>query len=155
MQSHDLIKSARDLLLASRSRPRQANLSRATSTAYYAAFHMLARHCADLVIGTSGSRRAWTQVYRALDHGAARNVRTHPAFHSFPVPIRRFTETFINLQKKRELADYDPFHRSLKSDVLTDIQQAEQSMAAFEATPVKDRRAFAVLLLMPARKPRT
>jgi hypothetical protein len=47
------------------------------STAYYAVFHALARICADRLIGsstTASEGAAWGQVYRALEHGFARNA---------------------------------------------------------------------------------
>ena len=55
-----------------RGRPRQADLRRAISTAYYALFHTLAGNCANLLVGGRAStrtRQAWRQLYRALDHG--------------------------------------------------------------------------------------
>ena len=77
MQALDFIATAR--LLAgqpSRGRPLETNLRRAVSTAYYALFHCLAECCADMIVGGPGSNRnrtAWLRVYRALQHGTARN----------------------------------------------------------------------------------
>ena len=50
----------------------QARLRRAISTAYYAMFHALAKSNADALIGSTPQSRglaAWSQVYRALEHG--------------------------------------------------------------------------------------
>src|SRR4051812_27154040 len=71
-----LLVTARTLAEANPRRPTQANLSRAVSTAYSAVFHMLAKQCADAFAGTGAGRseRAWNQVYRALEHGAAKNA---------------------------------------------------------------------------------
>ena len=72
----DLTQTAADLLNTGRCRPRQSNLRRAMSTVYYAMFHCLAKCCADTIVGGRGATRssaAWTQAYRALDHGQARN----------------------------------------------------------------------------------
>ena len=58
-------------------RPVQAELRRAVSATYYALFHALARCCANMLVGVatpaSRSQQAWTQVYRALEHGHAKN----------------------------------------------------------------------------------
>jgi hypothetical protein len=73
--SNDLIATARRLAKASPKRPRQSDLKRGVSTAYYALFHALARDCADLLVGTGDTRSepAWAQVYRTLEHGVAKN----------------------------------------------------------------------------------
>ncbi len=54
-------------------RPTQANLRRAVSTAYYAVFHSLAQTAADMLIGRKRTSD-WHQVYRALEHGNAKNA---------------------------------------------------------------------------------
>jgi hypothetical protein len=86
--SDDLIVTARRLARANPNRPRQADLRRAVSTAYYAVFHALARQCADRFVGTghNRSRPAWQQVYRALDHGFAKNACFQAANLGFPKP---------------------------------------------------------------------
>ena len=79
LKPRDLLDTARDLIVVTGGRkPRQSNLHRATSTAYYAMFHTLARSVADLMIGSSGAKRrsngAWKQAYRALDHGVVKST---------------------------------------------------------------------------------
>jgi hypothetical protein len=152
----DLIATADGLVSASRGRPKQANLLRATSTAYYALFHTLARSCADLLVGTIGSRRsgpAWQQVYRALDHGFARGACKNGAVMSkFPQEVQDFADMFVAMQIKRHDADYNPLARADKSAVLADIRAVEVAIADFETVDVKDRRAFAVWVLMRDRR---
>jgi uncharacterized protein (UPF0332 family) len=64
---NDLIAQARRLAKATASRPKQVDLRRAISSAYYACFHALAKSCADSLIGTKnvGNQAAWAQAYRA------------------------------------------------------------------------------------------
>ena len=57
MEAENLIKTARALLPAKPGRPRNTDLRRAVSTAYYALFHCLARSCADTLIGKSSTVR--------------------------------------------------------------------------------------------------
>ena len=156
IKSDDLIAAALDLVEAgSRGRPRQANLRRAVSTTYYAMFHCLAVCCADLLVGGAGSNRsepAWRQVYRALEHGAARQRcnRTN-IIQKFPMEIREFADRFVAMQQKRHQADYDPEADYDKNFVLQDISDIAEAIAKFQRVPVKDRRAFAVYLLLPLR----
>lgn len=59
MNPFDLLEAARILALADeQGAPRQANLRRALSTAYYALFHCLARCAADTVVGALKARRS-------------------------------------------------------------------------------------------------
>lgn len=76
MRGEELIAQAYRLAHATRRRPRQVDVNRALSSAYYALFHTLARVCADAIAGTGGDRSqaAWRQTYRALAHGTAKNA---------------------------------------------------------------------------------
>ena len=59
MNPADFIATAKDLVQANtRGRPRETNLRRAVSTAYYALFHGLAECCADMLVGGSGANRS-------------------------------------------------------------------------------------------------
>ena len=156
MNPRDLIKTARDLVESTNRKPRQSNLHRATSTAYYALFHTLAKCAADLLIGgptAAKSWPAWQQVYRALDHGTIKSACANGAkLGLFPQPIQDFANTFVTLQEKRHKADYDPQARSKKSEVLIDINLTEKAMDAFQQVPVADRRAFAAFVIFRSRK---
>ncbi len=133
-------------------RPRDAHLRRAVSTIYYGVFHVLAQNCADLVIGTNGADRsnsAWKQVYRSLQHGAAKDAcKERKTVEKFPAEIQDFANTFVTLQQLREDADYDPTTRYAKSDVLTLLKDAQDVSRRFKSAPVKDRRAFAAWVLL-------
>ena len=129
------------------------------STAYYALFHCLARCCADTLVGrTRGHRResAWRQAYRALEHGRARVQCSRPAIREFPPGIEGFAEVFVDMQRKRHRADYEPQApdgRWRKSDVAGHIAAAADTIEEFEAAPLKDRRAFAIFVLLKSRSP--
>ncbi len=155
MQPLDLLKTAWDLVKASNSRPRQANLLRATSTIYYAVFHTLARCSADVLIGGTGaerSGRAWNQVYRALEHSAAKKrCQNSDIISKFPAEIQDFANLFAAMQSKRHLADYDPATKLDKSTVVTDLLAAEKVIEDFLAAPIKDRRTFSAYVLFKTR----
>ena len=156
MKPSDLIETAKDLTRAKSGKPRQASLRRAISTIYYALFHCLARTCADMVVGGRGANRskfAWRQAYRALQHRTARSRCEHQQrIKNFPNDIQDFASVFVEMQDKRHRADYDPDEVSYKSEVLEDIDEAADILSRFQKVPVKDRRAFAVYVLLELRK---
>jgi uncharacterized protein (UPF0332 family) len=151
----DLLRTATDLVNSSRGKPRQAHLRRAVSTAYYAMFHTLAKCCADLLVGgrsSSRSEEAWVQVYRALEHGPAKNAcMNQNTISKFPKEIHDFANMFVQMQLKRHKADYDPSERIFKSAVLADISAVKAVIDDFGNASLKDRRAFAALVLLKQR----
>ena len=149
-----LIATARHLAQTDSRRPRHSNLRRATSTAYYAMFHCLAFCCADALVGTEGanrSQRAWRQAYRSLHHQHLKRQCDTIRDKGFPPGIVSFATTFAKLQIKRHKADYDPDWTPLKSSVLADIRSAETEINNLGSVDLKDRRAFAVWLVIFVR----
>ena len=138
-----------------RGRPRQAELRRAVSTAYYALFHTLARCGADLVAGSTKqhrSQRAWQQAYRALDHGETRKRCTQKVrLAGFPPEIQVFAAVFVRLQKLRHWADYDPLSMFYRSVVLQWIEEVDNSISGFNSVARAERKAFAVYVLLKQR----
>lgn len=155
MRSDDLLSVADDLVSTTSRKPRQTNLRMAVSTAYYAMLHCLARCCADTLIGSRSadrSRPAWRQVYRALEHGLAKkHCNNQTIMRRFPKNIEDFANTFVSLQEKRHLADYDPFSQFTKLGVKSDISATRDAIERFQSTPIKDRRAFAAFVLFKNR----
>ena len=157
MQWDDLLNTADDLVsgAAGNRRPRQSNLCRAMSTAYYAMFHCLASCCANTLVGGPNADRsepAWRQVYRALEHGLAKsNCRNKGFISKFPQEIEDFANAFVALQEKRHLADYDPSARFTKLEVQRDIEAARAIVEGFQAARTKHRRAFAAYVLFKTR----
>ncbi len=155
-QPLDYIKTARRLLGRAQSRrPRQSDLKRALSTAYYAMFHALCRTCADCLIGGTGSARseeAWRQAYRSVEHGfSKKQCKNQQVVAKFPKEIEDFASQFKTLQEKRHAADYDPVSRFTRLDVETWINTAELSIRALNRAPLPDRRAFAAWTTMKSR----
>jgi len=65
--------------------------------------------------------------------------------------IRGFADAFVKMQEQRHDADYDPFYRVTKSEVLVDIQSCRVVMADFLTSPTQDRRAFCAYVLLKDR----
>ncbi|MFT3671539.1 hypothetical protein [Aestuariivirga sp.] len=151
MKPPDLIVTARELIGSGR-KPRQSNLRRATSSAYYALFHALSRCCADTLTGTNcRTKRAWRHVYRALDHKFALDMCRNKNISSFPQEVQDFANAFVSLQSKRHSADYDPHAQLYKSAVQVDVDNAELVLKTFRRVPVHHRRAFAIWVLLRQR----
>jgi uncharacterized protein (UPF0332 family) len=134
-------------------KPRQADLKRAVSTAYYALFHFLAGECADLLVGTGTARRwpCWRHVHRGLDHGFAKSACGRVVNLNFPAEIVQFANAFISLQQQRHIADYDPTSRFERAEVVAIIDNADQAISDYKRALRSDRIAFAVLVLLKLR----
>lgn len=150
----DLLSLADRLAKASPKRPRQADLRRSISTAYYALFHALAKSGAELLVGKTKafrSEKAWQQMYRALDHGRAKSASEAARNLGFPQGLKDCADSFVELQKARHDADYDPLHRPTRPEALQAVVRARDAISKLRTAPLKHRRAFAVQLLMQKR----
>ena len=151
----DYLNIAERLLSGLRGRPRQADLRRAISTAYYAVFYALCRNSADCFIGASGADRrglAWRQVFRAIDHGVAKHrSMNRQAMLRFSPSIRAFAEHFESLQEERHKADYDPGIRFSLDEAQNSLDTAALAIAELGKASLKDRRAFAAYITVKDR----
>ena len=159
LRPEDFISLARHDLRQNNSEPSQVALRRSLSTVYYAMFHTLAKNGADLLVGTtdvSRSIHAWRQTYRGLEHGRVKSAcRKLGVMEKFPPSIQKFGDFFVEMQKVRHSADYDPyaeFEEPLtKFFVERRINRAEKIIGDFNAAHKKDRKAFAVYVLFKIR----
>ncbi len=160
MNPRDLVRIARQLASGAvggnRGRPRQTELRRAVSAAYYALFHTLALSSANALAGSSGASRnqpAWRQTYRALEHGHARNqCLNRPAMSVFSVEIQDFGLLFVRMQSQRHSADYDPYARFSRANVMHLIDATGEAISRFENAAAADRRSFAIHVLLRLRR---
>ena len=110
-----------------------------------------------MLVGRTKSTRsepAWKQAYRALEHRQAKDQcsRLPKLKKKFPPEIRDFGEIFVEMQNERHLADYDPTVVFNRAEVLQRIEETENAIRRFEKAARKDRRAFAILVLLKFRK---
>jgi hypothetical protein len=138
-------------------RPRQVNLRRAISNAYYALFHFAMRAGADMVVGASARRNApqlYARAYRSINHNELRDrfkeLRGRPATS---VNIRAFMDAAVDLQKARHDADYDPLYRATKTVANEGVQLARDAIAAFEAASSDEQKACLTFLFFKERRP--
>lgn len=153
MKATELIGQAHRLARATQRRPRQVDLKRAVSAAYYARFHALARLCADTITGVAPTRstKAWQQTYRAPAHGFAKNACAQAHNKGFPPTIVRFAQLFVLMQQQRHAADYDPFSGFRRADVVTMVESVERAIVDFKMALRSDLRAFVALVLLDTR----
>ncbi len=153
------MKTAKKLAAGKRQKPKQADLRRAVSTAYYAMFHCFAKMCADKMVGATKvlrSNPAWCQVYRSLGHGEARSaIKQNQIMEKFPNAVQDFADTFISLQEKRHDADYNPMLRLRRSEVNIEIASAENAIRDLKTVPASDLKAFAVWVLLKQKNKAT
>lgn len=151
--SRDLLETAKRLVELGRGSARQSDLKRAVSTAYYALFHAMARNAADCLAGADdrAGDPSWAHVYRAIEHGFARKACEQATKLGFTESIARCAFLFVELQGRRHAADYDPGFTVTLPEAETAVELAEEAIAALEASPRRDRRAFAIQLLLRRR----
>ena len=135
--------------------PSEANLRRAVSTAYYAAFHALSQSCADTLVGpysADSTREHWVAAYRTLEHRQVRNrFSNRRGMTSFFDQVRDFASRFNDLQDLRHRADYDPQSTFAPAEVLQLLSNARLAIEAFTSAPETERRLLAVYLIATLR----
>jgi hypothetical protein len=145
--------------------PRQVDLRRAISAAYYAVFHMTLGAAADAVIGRA--RRGtppYALAYRSIEHKSLRTIcdivrRQPPPLRyrrylpepTFGPDLRAFARSAIELQEERYAADYDPVDQFPASRADHAINVARAALHHWAAAPETERRSLLMLLLFPPR----
>ena len=145
----DLLAVA-DALIDGKSMPdlNRATKCRVVSTLYYALFSELSGSNADAFVGRR-LRKAWGEVYRALNHGEARKAcRRLKEIQEFPQEIKDFAHTFEQSQDRRRFADYDPSTDFDVVDVQNWCDEIRQVIARFRKVSPEDKCAFAAWVLM-------
>lgn len=149
----DLLDLADGLAVREANRPKQSSLRRAAATAYYAVFHSLAKLCADQLVGATRPWNAYTPMYRALDHAAARQVlkemrKDQTSGHLFaPIGL-----VFTKLNDIRIAADYvpEPFAYS-RQEIKDLIREARDAIQAIDALPSELKLRLAVQFVTKKR----
>ena len=135
--------------------PTASDLRRATATAYYALFHHLCGCFSTIVLHPAGREfvRARLQAYRYIDHGPARSrcLEAKSPSRKFPPGIVKFAETFIELQQRRNEANYDPTVLFDEAFVRNYVGDAERAITAFNSESAEAQRAFAIFVALRSK----
>ena len=158
----DWIIQANLLATCDPKRPKQINLRRAVSVAYYGLFHFLIDAACRQAVGAQHSQSPIRHALgRAFSHNTMRDAcnwfqhnHAHPAVTSrlgtflVPDPIRKLAVAFMELQEKRHYADYDQAIGFSRFEVLEAIQELDRTVSDFQALPdSNERRLFLISLL--------
>lgn len=145
--------------------PRQVDIRRAISAAYYSVFHAKLAAAADQYVGVvhRGTNR-YALVYRSIDHqkvkeicgkvkspAVPRDISPYSPSAGFDSDIRGFASVLYELQQKRHDADYNPSIRVRTSDARLAISAARYALHRLQAANSASREAFLALLLFRVR----
>ncbi len=138
-------------------RPKQANLRRAISAAYYALFHFLVDESCRAMMGALHGQAPFRHVLgRAFAHGVMKDAcksfgggtlkksvaKGLPSDFRIPEAIQDLATTFVDLQDNRHLADYDLTERFERSNVLTLITDVKNQTEKFQELPASNEKQF-------------
>jgi uncharacterized protein (UPF0332 family) len=141
--------------------PRQVDIRRSISNAYYAVFHAILTEAADTFVGTTKrSSPIYVLCYRSIAHRSLRELcadvrkSTLPKKYSSYVPtnglgpnIPTFASSVMELQEKRHTADYDPTFSAKISDARLTIRTARAALRRFQTASIAERTAFLGILV--------
>jgi len=145
--------------------PRQADVRRAISAAYYAVFHAFLTAAADEVVGkTKRNTREYGLAYRSINHQwlrdlckpvAAGNVGGKVALNAppggFGSNLQAAATAVLELQERRHEADYDPLLRVKTADAVLAVRTARSAIRRLSKAPAGKRKRFLLLLLFQPR----
>ena len=158
----DLIAQAKHLAVWDKRKPRQANLRRAVSSAYYALFHLMTAACVRRFAPEEPAGLS-PRIARAIIHSEIKEVcasisRGSPGSvlrdllpGGFSDEVRAFAERFVTLQDARHRADYDLAAEYNRSDVLEQISQAEEAFALWRLVRADEEGVFLSAILFARR----
>lgn len=162
---HLLQQAAGLLALYPGRKPRQTELRRAISAAYYGVFHFVLEQAADTYVGAKhAATPQYGLAYRSISDAWLRNLCTDVAKPNPPAKLkpflpenglsedlRKFAVAVAELQEKRHGADYAPADRFGRGDELAAIERARSAVERFANAPASERQVFLSLLLFQPR----
>jgi hypothetical protein len=169
-----LLGQARQLLILDPRRPRQANLKRALSTAYYALFHLLIHDAVGFLVGQKAPYRSFlTRAFshtnmlsaakefhlshveatsgRAVQSGRRSSVTPSSAPSTalaIPPDLNAVADTFVLLQETRHQADYDVSRRFTRKEAEALVGQAEAAFVSWKAVRKSPSARFFLLAML-------
>lgn len=125
----------------------EANLRRATSDLYYAAFHAICEALVEplgLHPDNAAFKEMYVNIYRQTEHGyAERRCNSAAKSGDYSPEIARFSKLFVTLKNKRENADYHPLEQFKLSVIRNDCAMTKTRLNSFWASNSEERAAFA------------
>lgn len=159
----DLLTQARSLATSDSNKPKQANLRRAVSSAYYALFHFLSEESARLFVGAGSQDKMRRDLARrAVAHTRLKDVcqeflKTTPKDLLKPywpangtpgnIDMVAVCDNLISLQVLRHTADYDFTVKVSRSEALDACDKAKEAMDAWNKVKSSDPDAAALFAM--------
>jgi len=161
--AHLLELARREINHSPRGAPRQSELCRAVSTAYYAAFHGLMAEVA-ATFATVNQPVTRILFYRGLEHGKTRErcnrLSREPLADldrgffgrsAFAPELQLFSNAFVALQEALHLADYDPAYRVSRAEARDWVDRAEEALQNLHNAEINEKSEFLAYLLLGRR----
>lgn len=139
----DLFQQAEHLVNRDPKKPKQANLRRAVSSAYYGLFHFLIEEAVQQIIGSTNNVKPLRLfAARAFSHTAMRDaclefskstpkpiLKNHWAWIEQPdaPSLASVARTFVQLQQDRHRADYDLATPFTKAEAIAIVESSVQA----------------------------
>jgi hypothetical protein len=139
----DLAQQARMLATVDAGRPKQANLRRAVSAAYYALFHFLVDAAVRRLVRRADGEPHRDLLARAFQHSEMKQVaraitgRQLPQWWFAPPPTDELVtvaRAFHDLQEARHGADHDRQRSFTRAEALAVIDRATEAMQTWAAS---------------------
>lgn len=145
--------------------PRDVDLRRAISSAYYALFHAVMTGIADTLVGrTHQNTPRYALAYRGVDHRALKilcidiqkspppiKYRSYVSADRFGSDLKDFASAMVDLQIARHMADYDPRSRYRMIDATFNIDLARTRLAHWKRIDTDEKAIFSTMLAFPPR----
>ena len=135
----DLLQRAVELVHKDPKSPKQVDLKRAVSAAYYAVFHLLISE----TISNWSRASSRDALGRMFDHGMMKRVsrrisdpQLFPFIEQDPIVVqnlKQVAQSFVQLQDKRHTADYDNATFWTLNQALTEVTTAANAFAAWKS----------------------
>jgi uncharacterized protein (UPF0332 family) len=139
----DLLHQATKLARLDSRRPKQANLRRAISSAYYAVFHLLVADASKLFVDDISMK---ARIIRTIQHGDMKKVSTSFAAgrlpravqptgsaYSIPHELVDVANELVSLQQARHEADYDVTRVFSRQETHEFVENARQTFSNWNA----------------------
>jgi hypothetical protein len=134
----DLLKQVKQRAQLDPRRPKQVNLRRAVSSAYYALFHSLTSEVSALY---AAEVELAARINRTLNHGEMKKVslmfannklpkgvQSPRARYVTPMEVKTVADAFVDLQQARHDADYDLTYRLSRKEAREFVQMASAAL---------------------------
>lgn len=150
---NDLLKQAVQLAHNEVKKPKQASLRRAVSTAYYALFHFLIHEA----VSNWSHKESRVKLGRAFDHrlmkSACNRFQKTGEQELDRQIVSSVAKTFIRLQDKRHIADYNNSTFWSRTEALREVKAVQQAFEDWKLVRKTDRaRDFLLSLLLKQRE---